>query len=372
MCTVFRKTAFFNMGNGVEQTTCSETTISSVGNGIGKLELLGKVLKSERRVEILESLALKIGLKAQLGNVNSLLKAMKMEQEEEKLEFPALKVQLKESQVQMKSLLKKIKLFMTLGKQLKNRIKELKFLQEKLKLLQFTGELNSQTLEMELNNHAMKLESLLEEMKLEQAKGHWSRTLEMKWERHIKKSESLLNKIESEPEVEILEAVVWEMILKGHSAEEKSLQDNIKLIQERKLKSPSLETELKQHIAKLESLIVEMKLKQKEEKLESQMLDMELEEHMVKSELLLKERESLCGVEMLKSPVSKVQAEENIAKVNSRLETLKLKREKRKPEFATLEVSWNGTKKNLSLRRGQENCHLGSRKHPVYLWNQHI
>ena len=285
-----------------------------------ELEFLVKIIESERHVEVPESFALKMRLEGHLGKVKSMLEAMKVEQDEKKPELPAMKVQLKEHIVRIK----KIK-SLTSKDQLKERIMELKSLQSTVRL--FTRELKFQKLEMELYEHTGKLESLLEkEIKLEVGESRF-RTFVMDLEKHIEKSESLLNKLESECDVEILQPLVWKMILKKYLAKEKSVLKDIKVIQERKLKSPTLEIELKEHIAKLESLIVEIKLEQ-EEGLESQTLNMELEEHVVKSELLLKERELLCDVEMLKSPVSKIQLEENIEKLMSRLETMKLEREK--------------------------------------------
>ena len=334
-----------------------------------KLELLVKTIESERHVEVPESLALKMRLEGHLGKVNvevpeslalkmrlegrlgkvkSMLEAMKVEQDEEKPELPAMKVQLKEHIVRIK----KIK-SLTSEDQLKKRIMELKSLQNTVRL--FTRELKFQKLEMELYEHTGKLESLLEkEIKLEVRESRF-RMFVMDLEKHIEKSESLLNKLECECDVGILQPLVWKMILKKYLAKEKSVLEDIKVIQERKLKSPTLEIELKEHIAKLESLIVEIKLEQ-EEGLESQMLNMELEEHVVKSELLRKERELLRDLEMLKSPLSKIQLEENIEKkLMSQLKTMKLEREK----FAALETKLKTTK--LKTRKQALDKLMGTR-----------
>ena len=284
-----------------------------------RLELLVKELESTRDVKLLE-------LKGHLEKVKFLLEAIELERGEEKLEFPAFKVQLKERMVQMNSQRKAVgikwsKKALSLGKQLKERLIELQSLQEKAKLVQLIG----RPLLMELNRHIMKLESLLAEMET----NLWL-PIRSKLQKHIKKSESLLMKIESERDVQILQPLVWKMVLEGYSAKwESLLAEDIKLEQEIKLKSPTLEIELKQHIAKLESLIVEMKLEQEEERLGYQVLAMELEEHILKSELLLEERELICDVDILKSTVSKIQLEEHLGKVKSRLATTKLGQEKR-------------------------------------------
>ena len=296
-----------------------------------ELELLVKEIDSERDVEILKSPALKMRLEF-------LLEAMKLKGEEGKLEFPDLKEQLKERIMQIKSQRKpeKIQLSekaLSLGKQLEERIVELKSLQEKTKLAKLMGKLKCEMLEMELNRHIMKLKSLLEETRHVK----WSRTLEMELQEHIQKSESLLEEVESERDVGILQPLVWKMVLEGNSAKWKSLlAEDTKLEQQKKM-SPMLEIELKQHIAKLESVLLEVKLEQEKEGLGSQALEMELEEHIVKSDLLLKERELIYQVGVLKSPVSKIQLEEHLRKVKSRLATIKFEREKRKLEFPALE-----------------------------------
>ena len=285
-----------------------------------KLELPVKEIESTRDVKILE-------LKGHLGKVKSVLQATKLERDEEKLVFPALKVQLKERIVQMKSQPKpgKIELSkkaLSLGKQLKERIGELEDLQEKTKLVQLIGELKCRALGVELNRHITNLQSLLKEIELEQERVPWPQTLEIKWQRYIQKSESLLKEIESEHNVEILQPLMWKMVLERYSEKTTSL-----LVE--RIKSPTLEIELKQHVAKLEFILLEMKLEQEEEGVGYQALEMELEEHIVKSELLLKERELVCDVGILKSPVSKIQLEEHLEKVKSRLVTMKLGREKR-------------------------------------------
>ena len=187
-----------------------------------KLEFLVKIIESERHVEVPESFALKMRLEGHLGKVKSMLEAMKVEQDEEKPELPAMKVQLKEHIVRIK----KIK-SLTSKDQLKERIMELKSLQSTVRL--FTRELKFQKLEMELYEHTGKLESLLEkEIKLEVGESRF-RTLVMDLEKHIEKSESLLNKLESECDVEILQPLVWKMILKKYLAKEKSVLEDIKV-----------------------------------------------------------------------------------------------------------------------------------------------
>ena len=220
-----------------------------------ELELLVKEIESERHVEVPQSLALKMRLEGHLGKVKSLLEAVKMEHEEQIPELPAMKVQLEERILQRNKII-----FLTSERQLKECIKALDSLQGKLSL-QFTGELKSQALKIELDKHIEELESLLKkEMELE-----ISEKLSFEnWETHIQKSESLLNKLEWECNKEILPPFVWELILKGHAAKEKSVLEGIELTEEKILMFPTFAIELKQHIVKLESLIVETKLKQEE------------------------------------------------------------------------------------------------------------
>ena len=286
---------------------------------IVKLELLVREIESARDVKMLE-------LKEHLWKLKSLLEATKLERDEAKLEIPALEVQLKEQIMQMKKP-GKIELFkkaLPLEKQLEERIVELKSLQEKINFVQLIGKLNCRPLEMELNRHIMKLESLLME------RGPWCETVR----EHIQKSESLLKETESLRYVSM--PLAWKMVLEVNLAKGNLvLAEHIKLEQERTLKSPTLEIEFKQHIAKLESLVVEIKLEQEE--VGSQVLEMELGEHIVNSELLLEERELICDAAILKTPVSIIQLEEHLGKVKSRLATMKLGPEKRKLEFPGLE-----------------------------------
>ena len=327
-----------------------------------ELELLVKEIESERHVEVPESLALKMQLEGHLGKVKSVLEAMKMEHEKENPELPAMKEQLKERVVRVKDIIFPPSKRSSI-KNLTEDIKELKSLQQKLILLQFTEEIKSQMLKMELERYTGELESLEEEIELEEFRllmlefeyserhgqkwwethiqkswgKHYQKSSEThikkSWETHIQKSESLLNKLESECNEKILQPLVWKMILKGHTATQK-----------RKLEFPTLVTE--KHIAKLESLMVEMKLEQ-EEGLEFQMLDIKLKEHILKSELLVTETKLLCDVYMQQSSVSKMQLEENLAKVKSRLEITKLEREKREAKFIALQTMLKQEKEKL-------------------------
>ena len=286
---------------------------------IVKLELLVREIESARDVKMLE-------LKEHLWKLKSLLETTKLERDEAKLEIPALEVQVKEQIMQMRKP-GKIELFdkaFPVRMQLKKRIIELKSLQEKINFVQLIGKLKCRPLEMELNKHIMKLESLLMET------GPWCETVR----EHIQTSESLLKETESLRYVSMPQA--RKMVLKGNLAKGNLvLAEHIKLEQKSELKSPTLEIELKKHIAKLESLIVEMKLEQEEAGF--QVLEMELGEHIVNSELLLKERELICDAAILKSPASIIQLEEHLGKVKSRLATMKLGREKRRLEFPGLE-----------------------------------
>ena len=297
-----------------------------------ELELLMKEIESERHVEVSKSLALKMQLEGHLGKVKSLLEAMKMEHEEENPELPTMKVQLEKRIVRVRKIL--IPLSWRLREQFTEGIKELKSLQQKLSLLQFKGELKSQTLKMELDKHTGELESLLKkEMELKE-----SAELSFKnCETHIQKSELLLNKLESECNKKILQPLVWKMIVKGHTATQKKVKFSVLAIEK--------------HIAKLESLMVEIKLEQ-EEGLEFQMLDIKLEEHVWKLELLVTETKLLCDVDMLQSSVSKMQLEENLAKVKSRLKITKFEREKREPEFVLLEIELKQKKEKLESLTG--------------------
>ena len=328
-----------------------------------ELELLVKEIESERHVEVPESLALKMQLEGHLGKVKSLLEAMKMEHEKENPELPAMKEQLKERVVRVKDIIfppsKRI-----LIKNLTEDIKELKSFQQKLILLQFTEEIKSQMLKMELERYTGELESLEEEIELEELRllmfefenrethrqksweTHiqklWEIHRQQSWKKHIQKSESLLNKLESECNEKILQPLVWKMILKGHTATQK-----------RKLEFPTLVTE--KHIAKLESLMVEMKLEQ-EEGLEFQMLDIKLKEHILKSELLVTETKLLCDVDMQQSSVSKMQLEGNLAKVKT-LSTGDHKigtREKRSQVYSVANNVETGERKTGVLNRGNE------------------
>ena len=185
-----------------------------------------------------------------------------------------------------------------------------------------------------------KLESLLIEVNLKQDKEEQS-LLKLKLEQHMKKSESLLKEIDSAPDVKML----LFLLLKVNSL----LKDEI-FEEEHNIMSLTLEIELKRHIAKLEFLIAETKLEQKEEGLGSQMLQIVLEEHIVNSKM---ERESARGVEMLKSQVSEMQVEKSFAK--SRLEISKLEQAKRETELPT------NTRKSTSVEQKARRRHVSSR-----------
>ena len=282
---------------------------------IVKLELLVKEIESARDVKMLE-------LKEHLWTLKYLIEATKLERDEVKLEIPALEVQVKEQIMRMRKP-GKIELFdkaLPLEKQLEERIVELESLQEKINLVQLIGKLKCRPLEMELNRHIMKLKSLLNEMR-----PSWVTV-----EEYIQTSESLLKETESLRYVSMPQA--RKMVLEGNLAKGKLVPAEQ---QERTLKSPTLEIELKQLIEKLDSLIVEMKLEQEEAG--SQVLEMGLGEHIVNSEFLLGERELICDAAILKSPVSIIQLEERLGKVKFRLATMKLAREKRKLEYPGLE-----------------------------------
>ena len=303
-----------------------------------QLEWLVKEIESERHIEVPESLALKMRLEGHLGKVKSLLEAVKMEHEEENPELPAMKVQLEDRILHRNKIM-----FLTFEQQFKKCIEALNSLEGKLSLIQFTGELKSQALKMELDKHIGELESLLKkEMKFET-----SGKLSFKnWGTHIQKSKSLLNNLEWECNEEILQPLVWEMILKGHTAKEKSV-----------LPQP-FATELKQHIVQLESLIAETKLKQ-EEGLKPQILSMELQLKLLELELLQKERRLEM---MLKSPVSNMEQEENIAEVKSRLKTVKLEREKQKTELKALEVKMKQEKQKPESPPGTRELRPGEQE----------
>ena len=264
------------------------------------LELLMKEIESTRDVKIL-------GLKGHLEKVKFLLRTIKLEREEEKLEFPALKMQLKESTVQIESQRKLWKMEClyekALEKQLHERIEELKSLQEKIELAQMMENLKCRLLEMELNRHMMELRSAPQVSILSFS------SIERELENHTQNSKWLLEKMESERDAGILQPLVWKIILDGYSA--KRMYHKLKI-------------EFKQHMAKVESLLLEMKLEQEEEGPGFKALKIALEEYIVKLELLLKERELICDVDILKSPESKIRLDEHLGKVKSRLATIKL------------------------------------------------
>ena len=298
-----------------------------------ELELLVKKIESKRDVEIPESPALKMQLEGHLGHVK-LIQEIMMKLKQEKMKLPELKAQLKESIARVYSLAKRIELSLTLGKQLEERIVELESLRRKIKSVPLTEEL----METELNRHMTKLESLLIEVNLKQDKEEQS-LLKLKLEQHMKKSESLLKEIDSALDVKMLLFLLLKVnsLLKDEIFEEEHM-------------SLTLEIELKRHIAKLEFLIAETKLEQKEEGLGSQMLQMVLEEHIVKSKM---ERESERDVEMLKSQVSQMQVEKSFAKF--RLEASKLERAKREMELPT------NTRNTTPVEQKARRRHVASR-----------
>ena len=310
-----------------EQALHSKALEIQLEERIVKIEMLVKELESARDVNILE-------LKEHLGIVKSLLEATKLERDEGKLEFPALEVQVKKHIMQIRKPWK-IELFeeaLALEKQIKERIIELKSLQEKNELAQFIGKLYMyESLKMELNRHAMKLKSLLDETEYEKVRS--SPALKLQY--HMQESESLLKEIASEPHVGILQPLVWKMVLERNSAKGKSLlAEDIKLKQK---KFSTLKIELKRHIAELESQLLKMKLEQEEEGLASEALELEFVEHIVKSELLLEEIELISDPDILMSTVSKIQFGEHLEKLKFRLATMKLGREERKLLSARLE-----------------------------------
>ena len=289
---------------------------------IVKLEMLVKEIESTRDVNVLE-------LKGHLGKLKSLLEATKLGQDE--LEFSALEMQLKEHITQMEFKRETERIKLSLKMQLEEHIEELSSLHEKIKLVQWAGELKCKPLEMELNRHKMELESLVDKMN---RRGQ----IPMSEEKFQRESKSLLKKIESKRDVEILSILMLKMELEGHSAKWRYLLDELmKLEKERKLKSTTLGNEFKQHIAKLKSLLVEMKLEQKEKTVGSGALQMELEEHIVKSELLLEVRELRYDVIMLKSTMSKIQFKERLKEVEHRLWIMNLGRDERKLKFSALQ-----------------------------------
>ena len=206
-----------------------------------------------------------LGLKRHLEEVKFLLGAIELEREEEKLEFPALKMQLKAITVQTESQRKSWKMERlyekALEKQLHERIEELKSLQEKIELAQMMENLKCRPLEMELNRHMMKLRSapLVSILSFP--------SIEMELENRTQYSKWLLEEMESKRDVGILQPLVWKIILEGYLA---------------KRKYHKLKIEFKQHMAKLESLLLEIKLEQEQEGPGSQALKIALEEHIVK------------------------------------------------------------------------------------------
>ena len=289
-----------------------------------KLEMLVKEIESTRDVNVLE-------LKGHLGKLKSLLEATKLGQDEVKLEFSALEMQLKEHITQMEFEREAERIKWSLKMQLEEHIEELPSLHEKIKLVQWAGELKCKPLEMELNRHKMELESLVDKMN---RRGQ----IPMSEEKFQRESKSLLKKIESKRDVEILSILMLKMELEGHPAKWRYLLDELmKLEKERKLKSTTLRNEFKQHIAKLKSLLVEMKLEQKEKTVGSGALQMELEEHIVKSELLLEVRELRYDVIMLKSTMSKLQFKKRLMEVELHLRIMDLKRHKKPLKFSALQ-----------------------------------
>ena len=177
-----------------------------------------------------------LGLKGHLEKVKFLLGGIKSGREEEKLEFPALEMQLKENTVQTESQTKSWKMerlyAKTLEKQLHERIEKLKSLQEKIELAQMMENLKCRPLEMELNRHMMELRFAPSIIKME-----YSAKTKYHW----------------------------------------------------------LKIEFKQHMAKVESLLLEMKLEQEEEGPGYKAFKIALEEYIVKLVLLLKEGPLKCS-----------------------------------------------------------------------------
>ena len=311
---------------------------------IVKLEMLVKEIESTRDAKILE-------LKGHLGKLKSLLEATKLERDEVKLEFSALEMQFKEHITQMKFQKETEKIRRSLIKQLKEHTEELPSLHEKIKLVQLAGELECQPLEKELNRHKMELESLEHKMNMEK----WFPMSEEELQKHERESKSLLKKIESKRDVEILSILMLKMELEGHSAKWRCLDELMKLENERKLTSTTLRNEMKQHIAKLKFVIVEMKLEQKENTVGSGALQMELEQHIVKSELLLEIRELRYNVIMLKSTMSKLQFKKRLMEVEFDLRIMDLKRHKKTLKFLALQGVIVELKSLLEEMKSKEN-----------------
>ena len=113
-----------------------------------------------------------------------------------------------------------------------------------------------------------------------------------------------------------------------------------------------METELNRHMTKLESLLIEVNLKQDKE--EQSLLKLKLEQHMKKSESLLKEIDSALDVKMLLFLLLKVNSllkdeifEEEHMSLTLEIE---LKRHIAKLKFLIAETKWNKRKKDWGLK----------------------
>ena len=231
-----------------EEGQRSQVSEMDLKTHIAILELLVQDMESERDIQSLEIPTLKMQFERHLEKVTNLLRSMKFVREKGKLEFHTLTLKLREHIVEMNSLLEKIKLSLTLGKQLKERINELESFQEKIALVQLTEITKSQT----------------EKMESEQMEELGCRTLEVKLEQHVKNSESLLIKVESTRDVVTQRPLTLRMELVEHSAKAESLLYDDKLKTERKRRSRLEDIKLKQEVS---SRLI--KSKRKAEQLES-------------------------------------------------------------------------------------------------------
>ena len=216
-----------------EEGQRSQVSEMDLKTHIAILELLVQDMESERDIQSLEIPTLKMQFERHLEKVTNLLRSMKFVREKGKLEFHTLTLKLREHIVEMNSLLEKIKLSLTLGKQLKERINELESFQEKIALVQLTEIMKSQT----------------EKMESEQMEELGCRTLEVKLEQHVKNSESLLIKVESTRDVVTQRPLTLRMELVEHSAKAESLLYDDKLKSERKRRSRLEDLKLKQAVS---------------------------------------------------------------------------------------------------------------------------
>ena len=189
-----------------EEGQRSQVSEMDLKTHIAILELLVKDMESERDIESLETPTLKMQFERHLEKVTNLRRSMKFVREKGKLEFHTLTLKLREHIVEMNFILEKIKLSLTSGKQLKERMNELESFQEKIALVQLTGIMKSQT----------------EKMESEQMEELGCRTLEVKLEQNVKNSESLLIKVESARDVVTLRPLTLRMELVEHSAKTES------------------------------------------------------------------------------------------------------------------------------------------------------